>query len=259
MSLTKIYSYSRLNTFEQCPFKFKCRYIEQIKPDFEKSIEAHLGTAVHESLEWLYKNVKDSKIPTLDSLIEHYANVWTEQFSDDIKVVSQFLEVKDYFNKGVQYLINYYAKHKPFQDGTIDLEMEIILDLDNTGKYQLHGFIDRLSFNEKTNEYEIHDYKTGSLPRDMKKFETDRQLAIYSIAIKEIFGKDKKVCLVWHYLSQDQRICSYRTNEQLEKLKEEIKKIIDKIEITTDFKPCPSQLCNWCEYKSNCPAFQNEP
>ena len=29
-----VYSHSRLSTFEQCPLKFKFRYIDYVEPDF---------------------------------------------------------------------------------------------------------------------------------------------------------------------------------------------------------------------------------
>ncbi len=78
---------------------------------------------------------------------------------------------------------------------------------------------------------------------------------MYSIAVKELFGEDKKVCLVWHYLNFDKRICSRRTKEQLEDLKKEIISIINKIESEEEFSYTKSILCNWCEFKPICPAW----
>lgn len=95
-----IYSHSRLSTFEQCPLKFKYRYIDKIKPDIDKTIEAHLGSAVHSTLEWLYIEVKKSNLPSIDNLIEKYVESWSKNFSDSIKIVKQYLTAKDYFNKG---------------------------------------------------------------------------------------------------------------------------------------------------------------
>ena len=62
-----VYSHSKLSTFEQCPLKYKLRYIDKIKPEIEKTIEAHLGSSVHDTLEWIYNSVKENseKSPTL--------------------------------------------------------------------------------------------------------------------------------------------------------------------------------------------------
>ena len=82
---------------------------------------------------------------------------------------------------------------------------------------------------------------------------------MYSIAIKNLFGNDKEISLIWHYLAHNQRICSKRTNEQLEQLKKDIIALIKKIESTTEFPTKPSILCKWCEYKTICHAFGGTP
>jgi hypothetical protein len=52
--------------------------------------------------------------------------------------------------------------------------------------------------NKETFEIEIHDLQNSKLALTQEKMDGDRQLALYSIAIKEIFGKEKKVKLIWH-------------------------------------------------------------
>jgi len=244
-----IYSHSRLSTFEQCPLKFKYRYIDKIIPDFEMSIESHLGKSVHDTLEWIYNLVLNNKqAPTIDGMLDYYAEIWSKNLTEDIKIVKN-LTSKDYFNKGVKFLLDYYVKHQPFQDGTLECEKRILINLD---EHKLQGFIDRLVNNPKTNEIEIHDYKTANSLPTQEKVNQDRQLALYSIAIKELFGQDKKVCLIWHYLAHNKKICSYRTDQQIENLKNNIKELIKKIESTTKFPPKKSVLCGWCEYQDMC-------
>jgi len=250
-----IYSHSRLSTFEQCPFKFKLRYIDEIVPEIEKSIEAHLGSIVHNTLEWLYIEVQKENLPNIEEVITYYSENWETNYTKDTVIVRKNLTDKDYFNKGVKFLLDYYMKHQPFKDGTIELEKRILIDLDGTGKYKIQGFIDRLVYNEETKEYEIHDYKTAnSLPTE-DKIATDRQLALYSIGIKNLFGEHREVLLTWHFLAHNIKICSRRTTEELEKLKKEIIELINKIESETDFPAQKSVLCGWCEFKSMCPHF----
>ena len=254
----EIYSHSRLSAFEQCPLKFKYKYIDKIIPEIEKSIEAHLGSITHETLEWLYTEVKNNSLPTIDQIIVYYSTKWEENYKPEILIVKKQFTTKDYFNKGIQFLLDYYTKHKPFDDNTLEIEKKIIFNLDETGEYKLQGFIDRLVHNLETGEYEIHDYKTGNYLPTQEKIDSDRQLALYSIAIKELFGQDKEVILIWHYLAHNIKICSKRTNEQLNQLKKETLELIKKIESTTEFPANKSVLCNWCEYKNICPKF-NKP
>jgi putative RecB family exonuclease len=256
-----VFSHSRLSTFEQCRLKYRFRYIDNIIPDIEKTIESHLGNAVHKTLEWLYRRVKAVKsgVPSLDEVIKAYAENWRDDFEEGKPIAKKNLTPEHYFNKGIQFLVNYYFGHKPFDDNTIAVEKEIMVNLDKDGKYRIRGFIDRLVYNLETGEYEIHDYKTSnSMPR-REDIEKDRQLALYSIAIKELFGEEKKIILVWHYLSFNKKIRSRRTDEQLKQLKEETLGLIKEIENTSEFPPTKSPLCNWCEYRDICPAWGNKP
>lgn len=253
-----VYSHSRLSTFEQCPLKYKLRYIDKIKPEIEKTIEAHLGTAVHDTLEWIYNSVKENpeKSPSLDEIIHYYIKMWQKDLTEDVLIVKKQFTQKDYLNKGIQFLADYYQRHYPFKDGTIECEKEITIHLDEDT--QIRGFIDRLVYDIEKGHYEIHDYKTANTLPTQEKMDADRQLALYSIAIKEMYGKDKEVVLIWHYLAYDHKIISRRTEEQLEKLKEETKKLIEDIRQTRVFLPNKSILCEWCEYKSICPEWNFE-
>ena len=253
----RIFSHSRLSTFEQCKMKYKFRYVDKIIVDMEKTIESHLGSSVHNALEWLYKQVKNGSVPTIDEMVVAYSGFWKADYDNDILIVKKTLTPEHYFNKGVQFLINYYTEHKPFDDNTLDVEKEIEINLDSDGRYKIRGFIDRLTYNLKTGEYEVHDYKTSSSFPSEEAIANDRQLALYSIAIKETFGKDKIVRLVWHYLSFNKKVHSHRTNEQLEKLKKDTIELIGEIESTKSFEPNKSTLCHWCEFKSICPAWGN--
>lgn len=251
-----IYSHSRLETFEQCKLRFKYKYIDKIIPDIPKGIEAHLGSVVHETLEWLYQNVMDKKIPPIDKVIEVYSEKWQENFSKDMPIVNKTMSVEDYFNRGVEFLVNYYLKHHPFADNTIATEKKIELNLDEAGEKKLVGFIDRLTHNLQNNEMEIHDYKTSNNLWSKEKIESNRQLALYSLAIKESFGKDKNVCMVWHFLAHDMKVCLRKTNEELEEIRKDVIRLIDEIEQTKKFPPTKSRLCDWCDYKNICEAFR---
>ncbi|MBU0893817.1 MAG: PD-(D/E)XK nuclease family protein [Nanoarchaeota archaeon] len=251
----KIYSYSKINSFEQCPKKFKYKYINKIKV-LEKSVESLLGFTVHSVLEYLYNEVKSKRIPEIGKIITIYSETWKENYNENIKIVKKEFTERDYFNKGVEFLVNYYLKNHPFKDNTLETEKKIEILLDESANIKLIGFIDRLVHNLETGEYEIHDYKTANNLPTKEQVENDKQLALYAIAIKELFGKEKEVALIWHYLAHGIKINSKRTNEQLGELKKEILFLINKIESATNFPTYISKLCDWCEYKNICPAWK---
>lgn len=249
-----IYSHSRLSTFEQCKLKFKFKYIDNLEPDFEETIESFLGKQVHKTLEWIYNKENREIFFGLDDIIKFFIESWNKEFNSEIKIIKENEPVELYFNKGIKFLINYFIRNHPFRDNTIATEKKIFVNLDKDEKYKLIGFIDRLVHNED-NIFEIHDYKTGSL-KTKEELDKDRQLALYSIAIRDSFKDVKDVHLIWHFLDHNLEISSKRTIEELENLKKQVINLINKIESTTNFTPNPSYLCNWCEFQSKCPAFK---
>ncbi|MDP2766040.1 MAG: PD-(D/E)XK nuclease family protein [Candidatus Methanoperedens sp.] len=67
-----VYSHSRLSAFENCPLQYRLRYVDKIKPDEALTIEAFMGSRVHEALEKLYKDLRLSKTNTLEELLSFY-------------------------------------------------------------------------------------------------------------------------------------------------------------------------------------------
>ncbi len=248
-----VYSHSRLSCFEQCAFRFKLRYLDGIKKDGVTTIEAFMGTLVHEILEKLYKDTMHGKTNSLVALIKKYNREWKKRFNEDVRVVKKDYTSENYRAMGEKYLTDYYNRHTPFNHTkTIGLEKKVLIDIDGTGKYKLQGFIDRLALVDKTT-IEIHDYKTsGSLP-EQKYLDCDRQLALYAIAVKDMYPFVKEIKLIWHYLAFDVDMVSKRTEKQLLELKKEIVSLIKNIQEHKSFEPKESALCNWCEYQEDCP------
>ena len=46
------YSHSRLSCYENCPFQYKLKYVGRIKATLGTTIEAFVGSMVHDALEW---------------------------------------------------------------------------------------------------------------------------------------------------------------------------------------------------------------
>ena len=252
-----LYSNSRISCFEQCKLKFKFQYIDQIETEIEETVEGFLGTRVHEALERLYTDIKFQKIPTLKEILEFFNSEWKKNWNDAIIIVKSDYNQENFRKMGKKYLTDYYSRYYPFnQDKTIATEKKILLKLDKEGKYQLQGYIDRLACKED-GIYIIHDYKTsGTLPtKDY--VDEDRQLALYSIAVKENYNDCKKILLVWHYLAFDKEIVSERTEPQIDDLKKEIIKVIGEIEKSKEFPANVSKLCDWCQFRPECPEWKH--
>ncbi|MBU3957522.1 MAG: PD-(D/E)XK nuclease family protein, partial [Nanoarchaeota archaeon] len=245
-----IFSHSRLSCFEQCPQKFKYKYIDKIETEIQESIEAFLGKRVHEALEKLYHDMRLERLRSLEEISEFFNSGWEKNWSGKILMVrSNNPETQK--NMGIKFLADYYSKHNPFNHSrTIGLEMPVEFDLDGDGKFKIKGFIDRLSL--AGNILEIHDYKTGGRMPAQEHLERDRQLHLYAMAAKKMFPFAEQTNLVWHFLAFDKTIEIKADEKRLELLKNDTIKLIEKINSEKRFLPRESGLCAWCEYQKVC-------
>ncbi len=244
---SKTYSHSKLWLFENCPEAYKIKYIDKAFPELPKSIELFLGDIVHQSLEWLYLEIRDGRKVGLDDLAIKFVELWNSQFSHEFRMVNGGDE-KFYFNKALKYLIDYYKKNEPFEDNTIEIEKRVFFPIDNEGKYFIQGYIDRL-VKKSDEEYEVHDYKTNESMKTQEQVDKDRQLAFYHLGLQDSFGKQIKVNLIWHFLAHNKTITSRRKEKELDELKSKTVEMIKIIEENKEWHPCGKRWCDWCDFK----------
>ncbi|MBM3199654.1 PD-(D/E)XK nuclease family protein [Candidatus Woesearchaeota archaeon] len=254
-----IYSPSRLSTFETCPLKFRFQYIDKIETPEEEGVEAFLGSRVHETLEKLYKDLKFLKENSLQDLLDYFDKQWNKNWNDSIIIVHKEYTPENYRKLGVKYVTDYYNRFKPFnQDKTIATERRITIKLDDKGEYKMQGYIDRIAY--KDGYYEVHDYKTNAnLPLE-EYLIRDRQLSLYSIALLKDYQDAKKVKQVWHFLAFDKDVTLEKNKKELEQLRKDTIALIKKIEASkkrNDFPAQTSRLCDWCEFKPQCPEWKH--
>lgn len=252
-----MYSHSRLSCFEQCPFKFKLKYIDKVEPETSETVEAFMGKRVHETLEKIYTDKKFEKVMTLEQAQDYLKKLWKKNWNDEIIIVRKEYNQENYLDKALKYIKMYYNQFHPFNDGiTIGLEDRVIIQLDKEGKYKLQGYIDRLA-SFKNGEYHIIDYKTNDHLKIQEQLDTDRQLALYQLAVMNNYKDANKILLKWHFLAFDKILTSSRTKEELEKLRLDTIKLIDTIENCKEFNTKKSTLCDWCEFRSQCPEWSH--
>jgi putative RecB family exonuclease len=252
------YSPSRIGAFDKCRLSYKYEYIDGLESDIE-TIERFFGSRLHEALEEFYILVKGGHIESLEWLLGKYNDLWKKNYVDNIKIVKKELKEEDYFNKGKQCLIDYYNKYKPFnQTKIVDTEQLINFDIEFNGiKYPFRGKLDRLDWNNRENAFEIHDYKTGGRLITQREADNDWQLGLYHVALNNKWPDVVKIKLVWHFLSMDKEIFSFRTKIQIDKLQEMAVKKINEIESCNNFSPNKSVLCDWCDFQNICPLWKH--
>ena len=148
MTLSK----SKINTFIECPRKFKYRYIDEITEEANKYMI--LGTEVHEIAEEVAMDLIEG-----NDIDDVFSNLdYDEKLEDHIRGLEKFF--KDVYSN----------------DYEIFSVEEFIVD-DNSN---MNGIVDVVIRNRE-NELIIFDYKTGS-PRDIGKYKLE--LCVYKILLE---------------------------------------------------------------------------
>ncbi len=254
----ELYSHSRLKCFENCAKQFHFKYVLKL-PQESEGVEAFVGKRVHEVLERLYVFVGQDMLPSLPQVLNRYEQSFDVEYDPDrVRIVKEGTPLSFYRELGARCIETYYRRHYPFDgEETLGIEEHVKFDLapdTAPGEYQMQGIIDRIS---KTSDgtIEIIDYKTGGYVPNQKALDEDRQLALYQIGLADRYGPDRPVELVWYYLAKGAVRRSRRTPEQLQELRTGTVALIDTVRAEEEYKARKNALCNWCEFKSVCPAW----
>ncbi len=247
-----VYSHSRLTSFQNCPMLYRYRYIDRIKRDIQ-SVEAFMGKAVHEVLQTLYDDLPRARAARPDTYGDAFSTLWRQGWSENIRIVRDGMTQDDYHGIGRRCVESFFSRHHPFAQGeVVGCEVKVEFALDPQGRYRMLGYVDRID--RAGGALEIHDYKTGVLPR-AGSLERDRQLTLYEIALRQRWPDVTEVRHVWHYLAHDKEFVLRRGADELDRNRIGTIRAIQRIEATTHFPARPGPLCSWCEYKDICPAW----
>lgn len=249
-------SYSALDTFKQCPQKYKFQYIEKISAP--KSKEAIFGTLVHSALKYFHDPTPIIS-PTEEDLLAFWSQNWTpENFSDPREEAAMFAQ-------GVQILKNYYAKNAPekFNITALEAPFEIPVPLHNE-THIIAGRIDRVDKLDDGN-FELIDYKTSKSMPSQQNVDTNLQLATYHIGLTNrwpaIKDENRPIKTSLYFLKHGEKLSSIKSNENLQFAKEHIIKMLEQIikaQLDEKFPPQPGPLCSWCAYQKICPVWKHK-
>jgi putative RecB family exonuclease len=264
-----MWSFSKLGTFERCKRRFKFIYMDKIRYQ-TTSVEAFMGTMVHEALDVLYQRVKIGKLLTLKQLEEEYKKKWEEdsKIYDEIKIVNKELSFDDYFSIGIKCLQNYYEENLDslmnpkfkFMYTETEFRTKNILPATSRVKIPFRGKIDRIDVYD--DRVEIHDYKTSASPPTELEIDTKfdyKQLPLYKrLLLLDYRFKDKEIRVVWHFLRHKLKYEKVVKDEELEEALDTIEKIVKEERKEQEYRPKKSMLCKWCDYIKICPLYSNE-
>lgn len=231
-----MFSYSKVECFKSCPFKYKLRYIDKLRtlPDIKADNALFLGLGLHKGIETTPEQ----------GVLEYQNNFY--MLTDDILNWSMQLE---YRARQVKEML---------PEGGIH-EAEIKTD-------DFIGYIDYLTD-------DIFDFKF-TVPKNYPRYMTSKQLHLYK-AYWELVHPDQPIRHLKYVLIPKVNIRQKKTETLLqfrERLLDEMRysnpEIVEvpydetmitsfkedckALETATDYPKNETPLCNWCEYRQYC-------
>jgi putative RecB family exonuclease len=241
---------SRISDFTNCPQLYKYRAILNLPEKI--SLDAERGKLVHSILEDLFELPRTER--THESALDLLPIKWAEHLTEKPELGAEIGDEKEWKDRVSALLSTYFSLEDPRSfDATY---RELHLERDFKENVYLHGYVDRLDI-APTGEVRIVDYKTGKSPRPGWEDKALFQLRVYALLYWRNEGTLPKL-LQLIYLGNSQILRSNPTEAELLSTERKLNAIADEIltAIEKDYFPTrKSKLCDWCSFKTMCPAF----
>lgn len=179
-NVNRIWSYSRINTFQTSPYEYLLSYIKHIPSDKTDSIYVYTGSLSHDTLDKFYEN----KIKYEDMITE-FNDGWTvyreiSQLKFDRTDESRDTNIAEKYKINLQHFFNYHTiyKHK------LLIEKPIVINVNHN---IFVGYADAIFKDDKGN-YHIIDFKSSSIFTGNVLNEHSTQLLLYAYGLSQMMN-----------------------------------------------------------------------
>ncbi len=205
MKLPLKFSYTSINNYNECHFKYYLSYILKID-DYESTFAAFIGSLYHDVLSHVFEDNFD---------FETYYNDYLKDKELSNKEKLLMIRIKEELKRLIDmeksqltltnYNKSYYERH-------------LSIPLNKKVDSLFHGFIDRIFYNEDDNfNYAIMDYKSGTIDTDIlpMKYGLHLQLPSYLYLIERSneFKKPKFTGIYYQNILFDRPTWSLKEND----------------------------------------------
>lgn len=236
-------SFSQVSLYEQCPYRWKLRYKDELEviSEVQETNPLILGAALHKGIE-----MRD---------VEAGLNFYRENMNvANDKTEVEEIKLRAMIEKGLKFL----------PEGEAEVEIEV------PGEFK--GFIDLLVPTGKPNEYDMYDFKYANA-NNLDRYMHSRQLSVYKYYVENT--TERKIRNMYFIIfpkvyirkknTETEEVFRRRIREELEitNLKlirmpydfvdvDYFKSTVEIMESDTEFIKDQGDLCHWCEYENFC-------
>ena len=238
-------SASAIETYLECPLKFKLAYVEKIPTGPQAALT--FGNVMHQAVRH-YFELRKQKEPAEEEIADFYLRAWRSAGFEDS------YQEQAYKQSGLEQLREFVSLHnrRSVDADALRFEQAFAVDL---GAVTLEGRIDQVQpvGSRAARTVELVDYKTGR-PRAQKDADSSLQLSVYALAARECFSLDP-VRLTFYNLADNEAVSSARTPKDLDQVRAKIHEVAEDIRHSL-FNPKPGYACKFCDFVPICPVHE---
>jgi putative RecB family exonuclease len=247
---------SRASDFMTCPLLYRFRTIDRLPEPV--SFDAVRGTLVHKALEDLFDHPAHER--TLDAAKDLLQPAWDQLLADQPEMAELLSgeEFARWWGTCITVLTKYFDLEDPqrLEPAERELYVEALLD----SGLLLRGFVDRVDI-AGDGRLRVVDYKTGKSPGEAYEAKAMFQMKFYGLVMWRMRGRIPAM-LQLVYLGNAELLRWVPDEADLLATERKVVAVwqaIKRAEVTGDWRPSPSRLCDWCAYQALCPAFGGTP
>lgn len=237
-------SATRMSMYLQCKWKYWCNYILHLPR--KENVSFKLGIAVHEALAKageIWMETESFTAKDVRQIGEVYNKIASREGIDDPAV----------FHEGIQ-MVN--SRLQDFESGKI-ISIEDRFKVETNEGIMLTGAMDKvIELNEDT--IVVIDYKTSKYFYNRSELKSDLQLSMYDLVASLKFPDYDRIILSLDYL-RGSPVYTYRTVEERRSFNKYLQSVYMQMGKLTEDRAVPrlNDMCNWCDFSDECPAYNN--
>lgn len=259
------FGYSAVSTFEQCPFRYKCQYIDNLQtlPSDDPANALIIGTAMHRGIE--------TDVDTaIKEYFASYPIITDQHIDEEIKLRHLIPKVEEVIPEGIHEVR---VVDTNFM-GTLDLlvPVEPVKVWHPSGTVNpVTGEVMGYHTTKEADQFDLYDFKYSN---NWLRYMDSRQLHLYKyywekrnpgkrirnmyfVFIPKVQIRQKKTETLFDFRQRLQTELD-KITIKVEPVEYDPRKVIEHLELTQDIMMCqdypknPTRLCDWCEFKKYC-------
>ncbi len=245
------FSFSKVKAFQQCPLRYRFRYVEGRREAF-RSIEAFVGTVVHQVLEWAYRERDGAGAPSVDAALHRVSLEWDRLWTGEIAVIRRDEPVSEYLRRGREMVARFMREVLPRdRSETVGLEQRLSVRLAEDVAFT--GVADRIGRTEKGRLFVV-DYKTSANGGSHGEPEDGLQARLYAACLLRERPDEPEALAGYHYLATGETRWQKVDRHSKAAVWTHFLGLARQAGAATEFPPRPGVLCAWCGFNAICPA-----